>query len=93
MDYRRASRSLEPSSEHGVGGIDGERVWIELFANPLDLLGVLGMLGVGENSHEMLIAPRTAAVLGRTVDISGGPGRGGTGWRLRLRCMMRTTSA
>jgi len=65
MDYRRALRSLEPSSEHGVGGVDGERVWIELFANPLDLLGVLGMLGVGENSHEMLIAPRTAAVLGR----------------------------
>ncbi len=63
---RRALCSLEPGGEHGIGGFYDKCIWIELLAHPLDLLGVFGVFGVGKNSHEMLIAPRAAAVLGRT---------------------------
>jgi hypothetical protein len=60
----------EAGGEHGVGEFEVEGVRVELFADPVDLFGVFGMGGIGQNGQQFLIAPYAAAILRRTVALS-----------------------
>ena len=50
-----------------IGGIDVERVGVEVLAEPGALVRVFGMRGVGDGGEKFGVAPRAAAVLRRAV--------------------------
>ncbi len=68
---------MEASGEHGISAVGMEVVRIEVFPQPLTALGVLWMSRIGEDFEQLTVAPGTAAILGRTLALSGGAG--GTG--------------
>src|SRR5512147_664135 len=56
------SPSLEARGQDGIGGNGIEVLWGEVFADPLLLIGIVGMVRVGQNFQEMLVAPGSAAI-------------------------------
>ena len=48
---------MEAGVECCIGDADGEVVWIELFAKPLDLFGVFRVGGVGKDLEQFFITP------------------------------------
>jgi len=75
--------SVEARGERRVGDFDGEVIGVELFAEPLDLFGAVGMGGIGESGKEMLIPPDAAAIFRWTAALPGDAGRTGgcLSWR------------
>jgi len=75
---------LELGGQHGVGEFDVELVRVELFADPVDPFGVLGMGGIGQDGQQFLIAPDASAIFWRTVALSGDTDRIGLSLDRRL---------
>jgi hypothetical protein len=46
----------ESGGKHGVGAFKVELVRVELFAGPVDLFGVFGMGGIGQDGQQFFIA-------------------------------------
>ena len=65
------SGAMEASGEHCVGDVGMEVVGVEVFPQPLTALGVLWMSRIGEDVEQLTVAPGTAAILGRTLALSG----------------------
>src|SRR3954469_9180381 len=64
------SFSAEAGGDAGIGGIDGEVLRIEAFANHRDPLAIAGMRGIGEDSQQILIAPTAPTILRRAIPLS-----------------------
>src|SRR5512147_1950269 len=60
------SPSLEARGQDGIGGNGIEVLWGEVFADPLLLIGIVGMVRIGQNFQEMLVAPGSAAIFWET---------------------------
>jgi hypothetical protein len=56
------SPSLEARGQDGIGGNSVEVVWGEVFADPPLLVGIVGMVRIGQNFQEMLVAPGSATI-------------------------------
>ena len=65
---------VEAGVERCIGDVDGEVVWIELFAKPLDLFGAFRVGGIGKDLEQFFIAPGAAAILWWTVALPGDAG-------------------
>ena len=68
----RRSGAMEASGESCIRGVRMEVVGVEVFPQPLTALGVLWMSKIGEDVEQLTVAPGTAAILGRTLALSGG---------------------
>src|SRR4051812_29366825 len=75
--YARWSGSAEASGEHCIGDVGMEGVGVEVFPQPLTALDVLWMSRIGEDVEQLTVAQGTAAILGRTLALSGGADRTG----------------
>src|SRR3954465_2432935 len=82
------SGAMEASGEHCVGDVGMEVVGVEVFPQPLTALGVLWMSRIGEDFEQLTVAPGTAAILGRTLALSGSAD--GTGQSLNGGQALRT---